>query len=543
LKVKLLIASLVATAMLTGTAQAADGPAKSWRPPARLNRPTLRSLQALNGSSALVQLVRGERGRAAKALIRGAGGRLISQTLRIWLVPPATRSILPVLIRRDALIGLERNRSLRRSATFAFSDPLWQYEWWRSAVGAEAAPPLPAGIPLTILDSGVDVTHPEFQGSHITLLNQQFLGDASDDDHGTAVTSVAAAPANGFGMVGIYPDANVWEWDGRSFTDAEFIAGIDAAIRRGPSVINMSWGSNSYDPLLEEELLVAFGTGSIPVAAAGNEFVQGNPIEYPASFNHVLTVAATDRANEPSYFSNSNYAVDLAAPGENIVVAVPYAFNPNGFDLSNGTSFSAPIVAAATAGVWSMRRNLDNTQMFDLMRFSARDIWNEDYDPDTGFGLLDIPTALSQQAPRPDHSEPNEDIYMVKAGGLFSNATPPLTRPGHGQSTTRARLDYTEDPEDVYRVYVPAGRTIFVRAVGDDDVNIEMWRPGTKSVYERGAAQQRDLIGISEKKGTSPETVAVRNGNRRGGFIYADVFLGKEAASANYSLSVRTSSK
>ena len=49
---------------------------------------------------------------------------------------------------------------------------------------------------------------------------------------------------------------------------------------------------------------------------------------------------------------------------------------------------------------------------------------------------------------------------MVKAGELFSDAAVPLTRPGHGRATIPARLDYTEDPEDVYRVWVPAQRTI-----------------------------------------------------------------------------------
>src|SRR5205823_11160631 len=194
----------------------------------------------------------------------------------------------------------------------------------------------------------VDLTHPEFQGANITLLNQQFLEDKTDDSHGTAVTSVAAAPANGVGLVGIYPAANVWEWDGRSFLDSELIAGIDAAVRRGRSVINMSWGGTRDDELLDEELLVAFGTGSVLVAAAGNEFDQGNPIDFPASLPHVLTVAATDQANQPSFFSNANDAVDLAAPGEAINVAIPYAINPNGYDVEDGTSFSAPMVSAAT---------------------------------------------------------------------------------------------------------------------------------------------------------------------------------------------------
>jgi len=403
MRAKLWIAAVLVAATAAAAADAGlAAPSKTRRPFSEASRATLGSLQELDGAPLLVQLARGRQAAAAPLALRRAGARLVSETLRIWVVPAsnAQRVVAP-LIRGGAVVAVERNRTRRRAATPGFTDPLWPSEWWRAAVGADAAPLLPAGVPLTIVDSGVDLTHPEFQGAHITLLNQQFLGDASDDDHGTAVTSVAAAPANGFGMVGIYPNANVWEWDGRSYRDSELIAGIDTAVRRGRSVINMSWDGTRDDPLLDYELLLAFGTGSVLVAAAGNEFDEGNPIEFPASLNHVLTVASTDQASRPSYFSNSNDAVDLAAPGEGITVAVPYSYNPNGFDLYDGTSFSAPMVAAATAGVWSARTELDNTQMFDLMRYSAHDLGRAGFDPDTGYGLLDIQAALSQAAPGP----------------------------------------------------------------------------------------------------------------------------------------------
>jgi Subtilase family len=228
-------------------------------------------------------------------------------------------------------------------------------------------------------------------------------------------------------------------------------------------------------------------------------------------------------------------------PGQDIVAAEPFSFNADGWGVLDGTSFSAPMVAAATAWVWTARRNLDHTQIFDLMRYSAKDIWKQGFDPDTGFGLLNIPAALSAQALPVDPHEPNEDIFMIKRNGLFRAADPPLTRPGHGSSNLSARLDYTEDPEDVYRVFVPGRRTAQIRVQGGGNVDLEVWRPGTKSVYEKGAALRRDLIGSSTKKGTRADAIIVRNSNRLGGYIYADVFLGKDASDAAYRIKVTTS--
>ena len=95
----------------------------------------------------------------------------------------------------------------------------------------------------------------------------------------------------------------------------------------------------------------------------------------------------------------------------------------------------------------------------------------------------------------------------------------------------------------MYRVWVPALRTISVRVAGDSNVDLELWTPGTTSVYERGAAQKRDLIGFSDRKGTTPDAMTARNRARRGRYIYADVFLGRGAGDAAYTLSLRTSSK
>ena len=79
--------------------------------------------------------------------------------------------------------------------------------WWRPVVGADSATPPGPGVPVTVIDAGLDLTHPEFAGRpDTTALNPQtLLGE--DNEHATAVSSVVAAPLDGVGVVGVYPEA------------------------------------------------------------------------------------------------------------------------------------------------------------------------------------------------------------------------------------------------------------------------------------------------------------------------------------------------
>jgi hypothetical protein len=179
--------------------------------------------------------------------------------------------------------------------------------------------------------------------------------------------------------------------------------------------------------------------------------------------------------------------------------------------------------------------------VFDLMRYSARDIAEKGFDRDTGFGLLNIPVALTQEAPSSDGREPNDDIRMIKANGLFQNATDPITRPGKTTASFRARLDPTEDPEDVYRLYVPPARTVRVTVTLDTDVDVDLWKPSAGTVFLRGAARTRNLFASSRTRGKKPEKVSVRNTSNRGFYAYLDVYLPKaRAARAEYRVSVST---
>ena len=121
-----------------------------------------------------------------------------------------------------------------------------------------------------------------------------------------------------------------------------------------------------------------------------------------------------------------------------------------------GTSFSSPLVAGAAAWVWTVRPELDASQLFEVMRRSAVDIDAPGRDDATGFGLLNVPAALAYAAPVPDPLEPNDDIDYVTPGKTFDNGIPPLTTRAKPSTTLTGRLATVEDPRDVYRVFAPA---------------------------------------------------------------------------------------
>jgi hypothetical protein len=501
-----------------------------------------RALQgAARAERFLVELDR-VRAPLAEPLLRASGAVLVSQDLRLWRVP---RSAVKRLVGRGLVRTIERDRTLAPAATQAFTDPLLPSEWWRNVVGADAAEAPGPGKRVTVVDSGLDVSHPEFAGRpNTTLLGpQNLLGE--DEWHGTAVSSVIGAPANGVGLVGVYPQADLAMVDaspeGELLTEFE-VAGIAAGARRGPGVINLSIGSNERDPVERDAVFSAVARGSIVVAAAGNSRAQGNPPTYPASLPHVLTVAATDERSAVTSFSSSFRGMDLAAPGVNIAAAVALPFVPAGFQpyaFVTGTSFSAPIVTGAAAWVWTRRPDLDASQVVEALRRSARDVGRRGFDLDTGFGIVDIPAALSLAAPPSDPGEPNDDVYLVKPNGLSAAGSPLLTGPSRRSAAVTARVTPADDPEDVYRVWVPAGGSARVTLRGPG-AGLELWRVRTQSVFERGSAAKRDLIGV-RRPSAAARALTFRNRARKATLVYADVYLPSGAAAAvDYSLSAAT---
>jgi hypothetical protein len=441
-----------------------------------------------------------------------------------WLAPRGrTRALAAALRARGLLEYAEPNRLARMTQAPA-PDPLSPSAPWRDAVvaGAVAPPVDPVASPLiAVIDTLVDVTHPELAGSNITTAGG---AAAVHDFHGTATSTVASAPANGVGTLGIWPGARTLNLplpDGLNISCADSARGISAAVKAGAAAINMSYGSPTRCEAEAHQIQRAVKAGAVAVAASGNEFNRGNPLEYPASLPHVLTVAAIGADGNAAFFSNENAAVDLAAPGVGILTAVPAGFDEDGeangigFAAVSGTSFSAPMVSAAVAWVRAARPDLTPFQAGQVVRLGARDIGEKGYDNSTGFGALNLPGALAREAPADDPLEPNDDVRYVN-GRTFKQLTPALF---NGRSAAvSATADVAEDPIDVYRVKVRAGRKLRLRLqprTGDPDLFV--FDAKTASVINGRS------IARSTRSGRRTDTVTVRNRGRKTTTFYAAV--------------------
>ena len=173
------------------------------------------------------------------------------------------------------------------------------------------------------------------------------------------------------------------------------------------------------------------------------------------------------------------------------------------------------------------------------MRRSAHHVGKRGWNASTGYGILDVPASLARKAPALDPEEPNEDVFLVEPHGLLPAGQPPLTAPGRANRVLPAHLERSEDPEDVYRAYLPAKGKLIVTVPTKGNANLEVWGRKTRTVFERGAAAQRDLLGVSARRGSKTERVVVA-ARSVGQYVYVDVSLGKNVAAASYSVRIAT---
>jgi Subtilase family len=460
---------------------------------------------------------------------RGTGGYVVERR--------RARPFAAALRKRGQLVYAQPN-TLAKSLQAVPDDPLSVPPHdWRARVADRALtpPPVTPQSPLiALVDSQLDAAHPEFQGGNTATLPQR----AVTNSHGTATASVAAAPLNGLGILGVWPGAralNVPLPD--EITCASSAEQIATAVRSGAAVINMSYGSQSICFPEYVALQTAVAQGIVPVAAAGNEFAQNNPLEFPASLPHVLTVAAVGNDLESSYFSNENAAIDLSAFGEGIMTAVPPGLDgdgvPDGYELQSGTSFAAPMVSAAVAWVRAARPDLTADQVAQAIRLSATDIGRPGWEVSTGFGLLSVGAALAIPTPTRDPAEPNDDMVWVD-GRAFDRPDRPIFT-GRRRARLIALLDVYEDPADVYRVRLrPRSR---VRVSADparrDDVALAGFRAGARSLRARP-------LTVSSHRGRRVERITLRNRSRRTRTFYVAVAVqrGVRDLDAAYALRV-----
>jgi thermitase len=236
-------------------------------------------------------------------------------------------------------------------------DPGFVNQWGMVKIQAPQAWDITAGSPsvsIAILDTGVDIDHPDLANKFISNVN--FSDSATSDDaygHGTHVAGIAAAITNnGVGVAGLGYSCSIMNVKVLGDTGAgaySWIAsGIIWAADNGAEIINLSLGGSSASSTLEDAINYAWSKGVVIVAAAGNNG-DTTPF-YPAYYTNCIAVAATDANDAKTSWSNYGDWVDLAAPGLNIYSTL----KENGYGYKSGTSMASPHVAGLAGLVFTM---------------------------------------------------------------------------------------------------------------------------------------------------------------------------------------------
>lgn len=243
--------------------------------------------------------------------------------------------------------------------------------WGIDRIDAELAWPsyTGAGVDIAIIDTGIDQDHADLTANLAGGINYTGKGppwkrrvDPNDWDdangHGTHVAGIAAAVDNSIGVIGAANSANLWAVRVLDNTGSGYLSdvidGIYWAADNGMEVINLSLGvekevldqyPNDKQALQDSVDYAYYTKDVVVVAAAGNGGAGDDTVIYPARFDSVIAVAATDDTDLRASFSSTGSTVELAAPG----VDIYSTWNDGLYNTISGTSMASPHVAGTAA--------------------------------------------------------------------------------------------------------------------------------------------------------------------------------------------------
>lgn len=381
------------------------------------------------------------------------GGEIIDRlpeldSLRLRLTGETPAQAVTRLARLPHVEMAEPNHRL--SATVIPTDPFYSAQSaYLALIQAPEAWDVELGLDsvlVAVLDSGLDLTHPDLQGRFWTnpledednrldddnngcvddrhgcsFVSEESIDSSctepaqglvtDDNGHGTFVSGIIAAQAsNGIGVSGVAPGVTVvpvkiLDCKGGG-TAVEAAQGILYAARIGARVANISFGADGESVTLATAIREAYDRyGMVIIAATGNE--GGSRVTFPARLPQTIAVASSGTPADPSArspFSDWGPEVSFAAPGLNIISTLPPEFCSNGWQcvegqpyaVSSGTSFAAPIASALAALLISHTPFLTPEQVRGIIMSTAEplpDVTTPNWD---GAGRIRMRDALAQ---------------------------------------------------------------------------------------------------------------------------------------------------
>jgi subtilisin family serine protease len=302
----------------------------------------------------------------------------------------------------------------------------WQYAATHEDLVPQAALRAAADVTIAVIDTGADLSAPDLAAKSPRAFNIHALNaDVRDvNGHGTFVSSLAAGSVtNGDGIAGFGGDAKLLvvkasRSDG-TLSDVDEANAIVYAVDHGARIINLSVGGPDTSLTERRGIQYAVDHDVLVVAAAGNEYQDGNPAEYPATLLQPvgsdgrggvgLSVGASTTSGSRAFFSNAGSELSLVAPGDNVfgdvsslasTIDYPRADLPGSaagsYGFASGTSFSAPEVAGVAALVLGTNPLLHASQVADILKATASG--HGQWHPAVGFGVVDAAAAVARAA-------------------------------------------------------------------------------------------------------------------------------------------------
>lgn len=271
------------------------------------------------------------------------------------------------------------SKSNREEQHADIDDEIWNYTMIN--IDEKMAETSGKDIRIAVLDSGVDFGNVETDGYYDVSGEEDIPWYFQDmTGHGTGVAGI---------IHNIVPNAKIYSvkvMDASNTTDlSKVIKGIYWCINNNINVINMSFGTLQYSNILEKAINDAYDAGITIVAAAGNKGEKG--VEYPAAFEHVISVGAVDSNAEKTQESAEGEGIDIMAPGQQVVSDGLFGTKI----VCSGTSIAAPHVTGAAALIIRKNPKVSPDFVKTLLEQSVKKIGDETR---TGKGLLDIGYAL-----------------------------------------------------------------------------------------------------------------------------------------------------
>ena len=245
---------------------------------------------------------------------------------------------------------------------------------------------------IAVIDTAVDASHAELVQANISSFDVTD-GGGNVDPHGTSVAGILAANVK---LTGVAPDAEIFSIAafakdaagntvGNTWTILE---ATNVAHKNKVNILNMSF-AGPPDPLLERAMAGAKKRNVLPIAAAGNEGPDAAML-FPAGYEDVVAVTATDTQNMVYSQANTGDYVDMAAPGVSLLVLG----NSSGFRTSSGTSMATAYVSGIAALALSANPGSDYATLRTLLENSATDLGEPGKDSVFGAGLPNAAAAI-----------------------------------------------------------------------------------------------------------------------------------------------------